>query len=329
MGLSSDATQALAITVLTCPSGDTYEGIATTLKRIITDSSDLQVKLEAIRTFAIASFYGDISDDEILDNLSFLLEIVSTDGQYIDALDEAEPVAAALEAYGFLVTLVDDFSTASDEALETFTDQLDAASASVLIAAGENVALLYEKAYTPFEEDEELDSSSPDLLEVPDPHGGKNSSYFVRRYPLAPNQHLLESRLKSLQSRSSKSISRDDRRSLHSAFTDILHSVQHPTSGPRFSTTVDPETGRETGSSLKLRAATEGGKGRSGAAVATIDKWWLLHRHRALKETLGNGFMVHYELNEAIFEALPVVFVASGKSGKKRKGASRFLDVEG
>ena len=313
--------------MITCPSSDTYEGIMTSLKRIITDSSDLKVKIEAIQTFAISSFYGDISDDEILDNLGLLLEIISSDGQYIDALDEPEPVAAALEAYGFLATLVDDFSTVNDEALETFTDQLDSNSASVLIAAGENIALLYEKAYTPLEEDEEPESS-PDLLEVPDPKGGKITHYFIRRYPLADNQHALESRLKALQNHSSKSVSRDARRSLHSSFADILHSVQHPTSGPRFSTTIDPETGRESGSSLKLRLAAEGGKGKASAAVATIDKWWQLHRHRALKEALGNGFMVHYEVNEAIFEALPIVFVAGRKTGKRSKGRGRFLEVD-
>ena len=150
----------------------------------------------------------------------------------------------------------------------------------------------------------------------------------MRRYPLADNQHALESRLKALQTHSSKSVSRDDRRSLHSSFADILHSVQHPTSGPRFSTSIDPETGREAGSSLKLRLAPESGKGKSSTAVATIDKWWLLHRHRVLKEALGNGFMVHYEVNEAIFEALPIVFVAGRKTGKKAKGRGRFLEVD-
>ena len=327
--------------MITSPSSDSYESVTQTLKRTITDSSDLKVKTEAIRAFAIGSFYGDLSDDEILSNLSFLLEIIASDGQYIDAQDEPEPVSAALEAYGFLTTLIDDFASPSAEALEAFTDQLDSSSASVLIAAGENIALLYEKAYAPLEEDESMEDFPEDShLSIPDPNGGKNISHYIRRYPLAPSQSSLETRLSSLQSHSSKALSREDRRALHSSFADILYSVQHPTRGPRFSTTVDPETGREAGSSFKLRVATStsngdksgGAKlGGKGMAAATIDKWWLLHRHRALKEALGNGFMAHYEVNEAIFEALPIVFVTVGRTGKKGrrdKAGRQWLEVE-
>lgn len=258
--------------------------------------------------------------------MTFFLEIISSDGEYVDALDEPEPVAAALKAYGFLATLADDLSSESSEALETFVDQLDSSSASVIISSGENIALLYEKAYISVPKDEVADERSPDILVLEDDNEGKE--YYQRQYDLYEDQKHLETKLRSL-THSSKSVSKTDRKSLHSSFADILHSVQNPTHGPHFSTALDPETGLERGSRMKLKSPGKG-KGNS-AAIATIDKWWLLHRHRALKEVLGPGFLVHYEANEAIFEALPIVFVAIGSTsgGKGKKGRSGNGDVMG
>ena len=80
---------------------------------------------------------------------------------------------------------------------------------------------------------------------------------------------------------------------------------------------------------MKLKVTS----GKKSTATATIDKWWQLHRHRALQAVLGEGFMVHYEVNEAIFEALPIVFVDVGnvsgdKKKSKRKGGSQIYEVE-
>ena len=313
------------MTIVTTPSSDIYEAAQPTVKRAITDSSDIRTKTLAIQTLAILSFYGEISDEEILDNLAFFLEIVSSDGEYIDALDEPEPVAAALKAYGFLATLADDLSSESSTVLEVFVDQLESSSSSVLIASGENIALLYEKAYTAVSKDEVSNERSPDILAIED-ENDQGMKYYQRQYDLYDDQQHLETKLRTL-THSGKSVSKADRRSLHSSFADILHSVQNPMHGPRFSTALDPETGLERGSRMKLKSP---GKGNS-AATATIDKWWLLHRHQALKEVLGPGFLVHYEANEAIFEALPIVFVAKGVTGGKngKKGKGRYSDVIG
>jgi hypothetical protein len=259
---------------------------------------------------AILCFYGELEDEAIIDMLDFFLEIISTDGEYIDALDEQAPVAAALEAYGFLATLIDIADT--ETAFDVFVDQLESSSTMVLIAAGENIALLYEKAYRPVEDDEEYDF-------VVEDEWGKNKKYFKKLYSLPDRQ--LENKLKRLQSHSGKSVSKADRKSLHASFADILHTVENPTHGPRFSTSLDP-TGQERGSRIKLK---------SKSAIATIDKWWMLHRHRALKEVLNHGFMVHYETNEAIFEALPIVFVSDAvrkANGKKKSRNGQFGNTE-
>ena len=315
------ALKALSLTIITSPSDEVYEAAAGSVKRAIIESSDLKVKILAIQTLAILSFYGDLAEDAIGESLGFFLEIVSTDGQYIDALDEAGPVAAALEAWGFLATLVEEEEHLNaEEVLETLVEQLDSSSTSVLIAAGENVALLYEKAYKLVSEDDIADERDADILVIGD-ENGKAKEYYKRLYTLYPRQNVLETKLRNLQTHSSRSLSRADRKSLHTSFADILQSVQNPTLGPRFATSLDPETGVERGSRMKLKSAAKS-QGNS-SAMATIDKWWMLHRHRALKEVLGSGFTVHYEVNTALFEALPIVFVPVDEwrkgDGKRKK----------
>ena len=51
----------------------------------------------------------------------------------------------------------------------------------------------------------------------------------------------------------------------------------------------------------RLKVAIHGG-GRM-----TIDRWWKLHRLNALKRLLREGFLVHYEVNQVVFDSLPVV----------------------
>lgn len=314
------ALKAVSLTIITSPSDEIYEAAVGTVKRAIIDSSDLKVKILAIQTLAILCFHGDLAEDALGESLAFFLEIVSTDGEYIDALDEAGPVGAALEAWGFLATLVDEEEHLNaEEVLETFVDQLDSNSISVLIAAGEYIALLYEKAYKPVSEDDIVEERNADVLVIGN-EIDKTKEYYKRLYTLYPRQNVLETKLRNLQTHSSRSVSRADRKSLHTSFADILQSVQNPTLGPRFATSLNPETGAERGNRLKLKSP---GKSQGNStAMATIDKWWMLHRHRALKEVLGSGFMVHYEVNVALFEALPIVFVPVDewrKNDRKRK----------
>src|SRR5206468_3848065 len=114
--------------------------------------------------------------------MTFLLEIASSDGAFIDADDSADVVAAALNTYAFLVTQVDDVEHESEDAVATFLDQLDADDAKVQIAAGENIALQYEKCYTPREENDESSSEE----EAPEDNSQDTrhnvQSYLIKRY---------------------------------------------------------------------------------------------------------------------------------------------------
>ena len=278
------------MTLITSPSEVIYDSASPLLKRIISDSISIPTKVAAIHTLGACTFYGGASDDEILENMNWFLEIVSSDGHYIEAPDEAGPVTAALEEWGFLATLLDDLSEESEEAIEIFADQLNSSDAEVQIAAGENIALLYEKSYTPLEENESLSDS--------DSSGSQDqgSSKLVKRYTAYRRTDQLVHTLSSLSSISSRGLSKKDKKSLHVNFADILNSVQFPTRGPRYQNAMDPN-GKVYGSRMAVRIRGEG--------VMRIDKWWKLLRLNGLRRVLQGGFVTHYENNEIVFESLP------------------------
>ena len=57
---------------------------------------------------------GGAGEEEILELLTYLLEVASSDGAFIGADDSAEVVIAALHNYGFLTTQVDDLEHESE-----------------------------------------------------------------------------------------------------------------------------------------------------------------------------------------------------------------------
>ena len=286
---------ALAITLVTSPSEVIYESASPLLKRVISDSSSIGAKAAAIHTLGTCTFFGGASEDEILDNMVYLLEIVSSDGHFISAPDEVEPATAALEQWGFLATLIEDLSTESEDAIEAFMEQLSSSDPSVQIAAGENIALLFEKSYTPQEEDETISDS--DEESVVDPDEKSDGPRFVKRYNAYRRTDQLTHALSSLASLSTRHLSKKDKKSIHTNFTDILNSVEHPTRGPRYQKAINPETGVGYGSRLNVRIRGEG--------VMRIDKWWKLMRLKGLRRVLQSGFVVHYEKNGVVFESLP------------------------
>ena len=278
------------MTLITSPSEVIYDTASPLLKRVVSDSTSIPTKTAAIHALGACTFYGGASDDEILENMNWFLEIISSDGHYIEAPDEAGPVTAALEEWGFLATLIEDISDESEEAIETFADQLDSSDAGVQIAAGENIALLYEKSYTPLEENESLsDSDSSDSQK-------QNHSKLVKRYTAYRRTDQLVHTLSSLASISSRGLSKKDRKSLHVNFADILNSVEYPTRGPRYQNAMDP-LGQTYGSRMAVRIRGEG--------VMRIDKWWKLLRLNGLRRVLQGGFVTHYENNGVVFESLP------------------------
>lgn len=283
------ALKALALMLITVPSESVYDAVSGPMKSTITDAQHPHAKIAAIHALSIATFYGGATTEETEKVMDFFLEIVSSDGNSIYEADNADVVVAALEEWGFLATQLEDMEESTEEAMETFVDQLESTDIGVQIAAGENIALLFEKSYTEAEPDDVLADGDIEIANGSDER-------MVKRYTVYRQQRHLEQNLEELAKASSKRLSKKDRKALHLTFTDILNTVEKPTRGPRYSTALDVN-GYEMGSRLKIKVHA-GGR-------MTIDKWWMLHRLNGLKRLLQGGFLVHYEFNQVVFDSLP------------------------
>jgi len=283
------ALKGLALMLITVPSESVYDTISDPIKSTISDADHPRAKLAAIHALSIVTFYGGASVEETEAVLDFLLEIISSDGASVNEEDHADIVEAALQEWGFLATQLEDVEDITEPAMEAFVEQLESSDVGVQIAAGDNIALLYEKSYTEVEEDEVVAEEEVET--------NGSDEHMVKRYTVYRQQHQLEQLLEDLAKASSKRVSKKDRKALHLTFSDILNTVEKPTRGPRYSTALDKDNGVELGSRLKIRVH-DGGR-------LTIDKWWMWHRMNGLKRLLQGGFLVHFERNEVVSDSLP------------------------
>ncbi|KAF2237214.1 hypothetical protein EV356DRAFT_496770 [Viridothelium virens] len=291
------ALKALALTLITEPDESIYASVYQPIKRTMTDSESQLAKVAAVHALGIATFYGGASLAETDDVMAQLLEIVESDGHAVEAGDSGLVVTAALEEWGFLATQLDDIEDITESAMEAFVEQLDSSDPAVQIAAGENIALLYEKSYTPLEAGESA-SSSEDDYDDEDPDD-KNGEKLIKRYDVYRREDQLKHSLSALANVSGRHMSKKDKKSLHTNFADILNTVEYPTRGPRYSNAVSDESGKRFGSRMTVRIHKTG--------EMRIDKWWKLHRLQALRRVLQGGFVVHYEKNEVVFDSLPIM----------------------
>jgi hypothetical protein len=284
---------AIALTIITVPSEHTYDAVFQAIKRTYNNSEFHAVKAVAIHTLSAAAIYGGASDPEIEEIMDEFLEIIESDGSSIEAADSGEVVAAACQAWGFLATSIDDMEDRTEAAVDAFVEQLESSDTRVQVAAGENIALLFEKSYTAREADDGPASDEEDE------EGYIIDSSLVKRYDVYRQKNQLEHTLAQLATESSKRIAKKDRKALHTNFADILNTVEHPSRGPRYQKAIDQETGRRYGSRMTVRIHKTGSM--------KIDKWWKLLRLQAMRRVLGGGFVMHYENNEVIFDSLPIM----------------------
>ncbi|KUJ12060.1 IFRD-domain-containing protein [Mollisia scopiformis] len=293
---TSLALRAVALTLITAPSETVYDAIFQVLKHTYTESESHSVKAVAIHTLSAAAIYGGASDAEIEEIMDDLLEIVESDGESVGAGDSGEVVAAACEAWGFLATTIDDIQDKTEAAMDAFVEQLDSSDTSVQVAAGENIALLYEKSFTPRE------ANDGPASDEEDEEGYTIDNSMVKRYEVYRQKNQLEHKLSELANESSKRIAKKDRKALHTNFADILNTIEHPSRGPRYQKAIDKETGRRYGSRMTVRIHKTGSM--------KIDKWWKLHRLQAMRRVLGGGFVEHYVKNEVVFDSLPIMITS-------------------
>ncbi|OAX76992.1 hypothetical protein ACJ72_08714 [Emergomyces africanus] len=248
------ALKAVSLTALTFLDETIYDQMAAVLRRTITDSPSLPIKAAAIHCLGACTFFGGAGEDDIIDQMNFLLEIVSSDGHYANAGDDADVVTAALEEWGFLATEVEDLEHESEDAIEAFAEQLESSESSVQIAAGENIALLYEKSYTPLEDGETIDEGvEDDENEFSDEEGSSflsddednsnnnnnnNSSggtgsgpRLIKRYNAYHNTPRILNQVDALAHISGRHINKKSKRSLHANFSSILNTIANPRRG--------------------------------------------------------------------------------------------------
>lgn len=276
-------TPAIALTIITNPTGSTFSILHQTLKQIVIDHTSEPLKGLCIHTIALAAFYGGASVDATTSFMDFLQEIIESDGSSVSAPDSSTVVTAAIQAWGYLVTTLDDAEDLTEAIIDSLVDQLDSSEVDVQVAAGEVIALLYEKSYTEAE-----GSDDEELVEFKAP-GGLGG--WVKRYKVYSRENQLIETLNGLSSGAKKYMSKKDRKTQHSTFNDVLHTVENPVLGPRYSEALDDE-GRKKGSRLTVKTHREG--------AITVDRWWKLVRLGGMKRLLGGGWFVHWTTNPNI-----------------------------
>lgn len=313
------ALKALALTAITLADDTLYESVTALLRRTIEHSQSFPAKAAAIHCLSTCISFGGADEQEFLDTLTFLLEIVSSDGSFVEATDNAETVVAALRVYGFLATQVEDLADDSEDAVAAFMEQLDSSDPDVQIAAGENIALLFEKSYTSQEEDETLS----DVEEAEDEHDSSGDESgdlnLVKRYNAYHNTSEVADKVSALASLSTHKLNKRVKRQLHQSFASILTTVENPRLGLR--------TNNARGMRVKIQQTGE----------MDVDSWWKLMRLNALRRLLAGGFVNHYfEGNKQVLDMLPIIMRETGprsgmvspkgKPGKDKPSKGRYRE---
>lgn len=295
------ALRALGLLAITASDYTIFETVEPLLTRMIRDSTSSEIKTTAIHCLGTCTMFGGAGDDGIQDQMTFLLDIVASDGQSIDA-QGSTCVGAALQMWGFMATEIEDLENESEDSIQIFMEQLTANDPNVQIAAGENIALLYEKSYTPQEdsddEDEEEDAGYDSESEKENLRGPK----LIKRYDPYHNTPELERQLQALATVHTRRLNKRDKKNLHNNFASISTTVSDPRRGPMYSSAIDHETNRHYGSKLTVKIGRQG--------VVHIDRWWKWIRLNSLRRVLQGGFAIHYfQGNRAVLDSLPVVMV--------------------
>ncbi|KAK3365786.1 interferon-related developmental regulator-domain-containing protein [Lasiosphaeria ovina] len=277
------ATAALTMTILTFPSETVFEHVLPTLKAACEEDEEATVKVEAIQALSIAVAYGGGSSTAADDILDYLLEIIESDGRSAGADDNGAVVSAALQAWAFVASHVEDLEAHSDQAIEAFMEQLDSTDPDVQTGAGCNIALLFEAAR---EYEQETGES----------------------FNLQYNQHRIVTRMAEIVKDSSKTISKKGRKQLRSKFSSIVTSLERG-KGPGYSTAgrgaVNPHTGgNKTSGQAEFQEFGYREKLRVNDQIVVINTWSLHARVDTLKAVLGGGIGKHYTENPVIKDIL-------------------------
>ncbi|BCS23236.1 IFRD domain-containing protein [Aspergillus puulaauensis] len=296
------ALRALGLVTITASDDTIFDSVEPLLTRIIRDSPSSEIKTAAIYCLGTCTMFGGAGDDDIQDQMTFLLDIVASDGQSIDAQGSSTCVCAVLQIWGFMATEIEDLENESEDSIQIFMEQLTGNDPNVQIAAGQNIALLYEKSYTPQEDSDDEDEEEDKDYDSEDEKENLRGPKLIKRYDPYHNTPELERQLQSLATVHTRRLSKRDKKNLHNNFASISTTVADPRRGPMYSSAIDHETNRHYGSKLTVKIGRQG--------IMHIDRWWKWIRLNALRRVLQGGFAIHYfEGNLAVLDSLPVVMV--------------------
>ena len=200
--LSARAISLLAAS--TPEAGSLSTSILPLLQQIISNGGHNSSTPTLIHALAsIALFSPTLSSEDIVPLLDFLIEIVESNGHSIGEGEDDDILTAAIEAYGVLLSTLEDYYVTIHKSIPILIEALSSTSLSVRLAAGETIALSYELGPTSSDSEDES-------LDTPPPYDDINR---------------LTSILSSLSTASSKKLSKTTRREQHSLFRDILRTV--------------------------------------------------------------------------------------------------------
>lgn len=286
------------MTVFTDHTEDFYESSHSSLKALVQTADTYDVKAEALHALSVVVFVsGDL--EYITDILPYLLEIIDSDGQSVEAHDSKVVVTAAIEAHQLLISAVDDAETLeelSQDTIEALALQLDSNAVPVLVAAGEAIALLYEKSYRPA-------SAEDDNNDESDSSGSAMGPRLIQSYkPYRQTEKLLQ-RMTGLSRTSAKTAGRKDKTALKQTFDDAARSMKDARYGPRWTVGEGwKKDSKRDGGAARMKVRVDQGKGGDG--LMTVDRWWKFVRVREVRRVVGQGFMVHWAQNEVVRECL-------------------------
>ncbi|KAI1842270.1 hypothetical protein JX265_006897 [Neoarthrinium moseri] len=304
------ALKAIQMVAITTQSDSIYDQAYSILKSACESSGEEAVKVEAIKAMGVVTMFGGGMDATAEELMDYLQEIVESDGHSIEAADNGPVVTTALTVWGFVASHLDDLEQQSEEALEAFTDQLDSSDADVQVAAGTNIALIFEAIRSYNEQaEEEHDQRQQELREEARLNKREFKAEAYNPFDLQHNQHRLVQRMTELAGESSRGVSKKDRRQLHAQFNSILTSLELG-KGPGYSKAgrVARESDRngarvyDSEKVFQELGYRENIRGDNGQTL-TIDSWSLSIRVQFLKKTLGGGFPIHWSHNPAIQES--------------------------
>ena len=291
--------QALVLTMGTSEEVSIVEESLDTIRHIIMDDDDDDCRVFAMYAMCFAVLYGGGDEDDAQTTLDFLADIVQTDGESIEAHDNAVLVAGAMQAWAFIASHVEDMSDSAFVAIDGFVDQLDSGHVLVQSHAAACIALIFEAS-----REHEHDTGAPFQL------------------PYDPKQ--LAGRINQIAKQFSRSVSKKDRRSLRDTLNSVVTSLERGV-GPGYSTAGfapdargEKPTGKvnedgivEFGYRLKLRL---------GNHVAIIKTWSLLSRVDMMKLLFGGSLLRHVFDNPVVSECLSdASFEENGPAQKTTK----------